>query len=143
MDFWSRLIGGQSLAPKPNSSQHIHDPRARLARFKKAYTSIQQLCNRPRNIAKEAATLEELEKLLGRLSQLIREESRAPAPHLCLQFAASNQIYTTVTRAAIISHHEGLIHATITLLATLVDSEEEDFLSSQPFAKSLMRLRKA
>jgi hypothetical protein len=26
------------------------------------------------------------------------------------------------------------------LLATLVDSEEEDFLSSQPFAKSLMRL---
>jgi hypothetical protein len=141
MDFWSRLIGGHSLAPKkPNSSQQIYDPKARLARFKKAYTSIQQLCNRPRNIAKEAATLEELEKLLGRLSQLIREESRAPAPHLCLQFAASNQIYTTVTRAAIISHHEGLIHATITLLATLVDSEEEDFLSSQPFAKSLMRL---
>jgi hypothetical protein len=140
MDFWSRLIGGNSLAPKPNSSKQIYDPKARLARFKKAYTSIQQLCNRPRNIAKEAATLEELEKLLGRLSQLIREESRAPAPHLCLQFAASNQIYTTVTRAAIISHHEGLIHATITLLATLVDSEEEDFLSSQPFAKSLMRL---
>lgn len=139
MDFWSRLIGG-SYTPKPNPHQHVHDPRARLARFKKAYTTVQQLCNRPRNLAKEAVTLDELKKLFDRLSQLIREESRAPAPHLCLQYAASNQIYVTITRAAIVSHNEGLIHSTITLLATLVDSEEEDFLSSQPFAKSLMRL---
>jgi hypothetical protein len=139
MDFWSRLIGG-SYAPKPNPPQHNYDPRARLARFKKAYTTVQQLCDRPRNLAKETITLEELKKLFNRLSQLIREESRAPAPHLCLQYAASNQIYVTTTRAAIVSHNEGLIHSTITLLATLVDSEEEDFLSSQPFAKSLMRL---
>ena len=139
MDFWSRLIGG-SYAPKPNPPQHIHDPRARLARFKKTYTTVQQLCNQPRNIAKETVTLDELKRLFDRLSQLIREESRAPAPHLCLQHAASNQIYVTITRAAIVSHNEGLIHSTITLLATLVDSEEEDFLSSQPFAKSLMRL---
>lgn len=139
MDFWSRLIGG-SYAPRKAPAQHVHDPRARLARFKKAYVAVQQLCNRPRNLAKEAITLDELEKLFDRLSQLIREETRAPAPHLCLQYAASNQIYVTVTRAAIVGHHEGLIHSTITLLATLVDSEEEDFLSSQPFAKSLMRL---
>lgn len=139
MDFWQRLIGG-SYTPKPTPTQHVHDPKARLARFKKAYTTVQQLCNRPRNISKETITLEELKKLFDRLSQYIREESRAPAPHLCLQYAASNQIYVTVTRAAIVSHHEGLIHSTITLLATLVDSEEEDFLSSQPFAKSLMRL---
>jgi hypothetical protein len=139
MDFWSRLIGG-SYAPKPTTPQHNHDPRARLARFKKSYTTVQQLCNQPRNIAKETATLDELKRLFDRLSQLIREESRAPAPHLCLQHAASNQIYVTITRAAIVSHNEGLIHSTITLLATLVDSEEEDFLSSQPFAKSLMRL---
>jgi hypothetical protein len=139
MDFWSRLIGG-SYAPKPNPPQQHYDPRARLARFKKAYTTVQQLCNRPRNLSKETITLEELKKLFNRLSQLIREESRAPAPHLCLQYAASNQIYVTTTRAAIVSHNEGLIHSTITLLATLVDSEEEDFLSSQPFAKSLMRL---
>jgi hypothetical protein len=139
MDFWSRLIGG-SYTPKPNPPQHIHDPRARLARFKKAYTTVQQLCNRPRDLSKEAVILDELKKLFDRLSQLIREESRAPAPHLCLQYAASNQIYVTITRATIVSHNEGLIHSTITLLATLVDSEEEDFLSSQPFAKSLMRL---
>lgn len=138
MDFWSRLIGG-SYAPKLNPVQH-NDPRARLARFKKAYTTVQQLCNRPRNLAKESITLAELRKLFDRLSQIVREESRAPAPHLCLQYAASNQIYVTITRAAIVSHNEGLIHSTITLLATLVDSEEEDFLSSQPFAKSLMRL---
>jgi hypothetical protein len=139
MDFWSRLIGG-SYAPKPNLPQLNYDPRARLARFKKAYTTVQQLCNGPRNLAKEIVTLEELRKLFDRLSQFIREESRAPAPHLCLQYAATNQIYVTLTRAAIVSHNEGLIHSTITFLATLVDSEEEDFLSSQPFAKSLMRL---
>lgn len=139
MDFWSRLIGG-SYAPKPKPVQHNYDPRGRLTRFKKAYAAVQQLCNRPRNISKELVTLDELRKLFDRLSQLIREESRAPAPHLCLQYAASNQIYVTVTRAAIVSHNEALIHSTITLLATLVDSEEEDFLSSQPFAKSLMRL---
>ncbi|KAM0716509.1 hypothetical protein Q7P37_007954 [Cladosporium fusiforme] len=139
MDFWSRLIGG-SYAPKKTPAQHIHDPRARLARFKKAYHAVTQLCNRPRNLARDATTLDDLKKLFDRLSQLIREETRAPAPHLCLQYAASNQIYVTVTRAAIVSHHEGVVHATINLLATLVDSEEEDFLSSQPFAKSLMRL---
>lgn len=117
------------LQKKP-PAQHNHDPRVRLAHFRKANAAVQQLCNRPRSLAKDVVTLEELRKLFDRLSQLILEETRAPAPHLCLQFAASNQNYVTVTRAAIVSHHEGVVHATINLLATLVDSEEEDFLSS-------------
>ena len=138
MDFWQRLIGG-SYAPKKPAT-HSNDPQARLARFQRAFATVQQLCDRPRDLAHETVTLEELQKLLEKLTQLIREESRAPAPHLCLQFSAANQIYALVTRAAVVSHHEGLIHSTVTLLATLVDSDEEDFLSSQPFAKSLMRL---
>ncbi|KAK6440644.1 hypothetical protein LTR95_003127 [Oleoguttula sp. CCFEE 5521] len=139
MDFWSRLIGSpapQKRVPSSNAS----DPNARLARFKKAYAQIQHLCDQPRNLARDGVTLAELQKLFTRLAQLIRDESRAPSPHSCLQYAATQQIHALVSRVAVISQHGGVIHATVELLSTLVDSDEEDFLSSQSFAKSLMRL---
>nr|OQO29263.1 hypothetical protein B0A51_07508 [Rachicladosporium sp. CCFEE 5018] len=139
MDFWSRLIGSPAPQKRVPSSS-ILDPNARLARFKKAYAQIQHLCDQPRNLTKDGITLVELQKLFTRLAQLIRDESRAPSPHLCVQFAASQQIHALVARVAVISHHEGVIHATVELLSTLVDSDEEDFLSNRSFAKSLMRL---
>ncbi|KAK3718561.1 hypothetical protein LTR37_005065 [Vermiconidia calcicola] len=140
MDWWSRLIGG-SYAPKtPPPKKATNDPQVRLARFKRNHHALLQLCNRPRNLANEDSLLQQLHSYLDRTAFFIREESRAPAPHLSLQFASSNQVYAVCARAATVSHSEPLIQSSIAVYAALVDSEEEDFLSSAPFAKSLMRL---
>ncbi|CAK4032426.1 uncharacterized protein RCC_04445 [Lecanosticta acicola] len=142
MDFWARLIGS-ALPPKSRTTTRhttANDPRARLARFRRVYNHILDLCNRPRNIQNELPFLENLHSSLERLAALLREESRAPVPHTCLQFAGGNQIYATIARAATISHYEPVIKSAIAVFAALVDSEEEEFLASGHFAKSLMRL---
>ncbi|KAK3110652.1 hypothetical protein LTR53_014844, partial [Teratosphaeriaceae sp. CCFEE 6253] len=113
---------------------------SRLARFKRIFNSILELCNRPRDPVNEGPLLEQLGKTINRLALLVREETRASIPHLCLQYAASSQIYTVIARAAIVSQYEPIIQSSVALFAALVDSEEEDFLSSASFAKSLMRL---
>ncbi|KAK3704366.1 hypothetical protein LTR37_013919 [Vermiconidia calcicola] len=133
-------IGGTHAPNKPTPKTTANDPQVRLARFKRSYHSLLQLCNRPRNPANEGPILQQLHSHLDRIALLIREESRAPAPHLSLQFASSNQVYTVCARAATVSHNEPVVQSSIAVYAALVDSEEEDFLSSAPFAKSLMRL---
>lgn len=140
MDWWARLLGGTPNSKKPPPKKAVNDPELRLARFKRVYHTVLQLCNRPRNLAAEGPLLEQLHGCLERISTLIREETRAPIPHLTLQFAASNQIYNVVARTATVTQDERIISATIGVLAAMVDSEEEDFVASAAFAKSLMRL---
>jgi len=140
MDFWSRLVGGTHAPKKPAQTPPANDPQTRLDRFRRLYKNIDDLCNRPRHPASEAPLLEALRVSLERLATLIRDETRAPGPHACLQFAASHRIYLTVSRAATVSRHEPVVAAAVAVLAALVDSEEEDFLASGPFAKSVMRM---
>lgn len=71
---------------------------------------------------------------------MLREESRAPVPHTCIQFAGGNQIYAVISRAATVSQYEPVIKSAVAVFAALIDSEEEEFLASGHFAKSLMRL---
>lgn len=141
MDFWSRLVGGTYGSSRKGASKSTaNDPQTRLTRFKRAFATIHDLCNRPRDISNEGPILEQLATALDRLVQLIRDETRAPVPHLCLQYAATSQLYTLVGRAATVSGYGPVIHAAVSVFAALVDSEEEDFVSSAPFARSLMRL---
>ena len=84
--------------------------------------------------------MEQLHGCLERVSAIINEDARSPAPHLCLHFAAKTSIYAMVGRAATVSRHEPIILSTVSIFAALVDSEEEDFLTKMSFAKSLMRL---
>ena len=140
MDWWTRLLGGTTAPTKPPPKKAVNDPELRLARFKRIYHTVLQLCNRPRNLAAEGPLLEQLHGCLDRIAVLIREETRAPIPHLTLQFAASNQIYNVIARAATVSHDERIISAAVNVMAAMVDSEEEDFVASAAFAKSLMRL---
>lgn len=140
MDFWSRLIGG-TYAPKESTPKPtVNDPQARLARFKRVFNGVLELCNRPRNLPNKPPTLLQLQALLDRLVGLIREETRAPGPHLCLQYAAGSQVYTVVGRAATVSQNEAVIQSGVAVYAALIDSEEEDFLANAVFAKSLMSL---
>jgi hypothetical protein len=75
---------------------------------------------------------------LQALAAILNDEARSPAPHLCLSFAAAQQIYTAVSKIAATSHDEGMIRDAVTVYSALIDSEEEDFLENDVFAASLM-----
>lgn len=140
MDFWNRLIGS-TLQPKKQSSRPAsNDPQARLARFKRVYQNVHELSNKPRNLNSEGPLLDTLNGHINRIASLLREETRAPAPHLCIHFAGSNHIYAFIARAATVTVYEPIIRSSIAVFAALVDSEEEEFLANGSFAKSLMRL---
>jgi hypothetical protein len=140
MDFLSRLLGASQTQKKAAHRAPVNDPQARLLRFKRLYNHLVELCNRPRKLSDEWPVLQQLYSLQKSIAAVLREETRAPSPHLCLQFCASNKIYTVISRAASVSQNEAVIHSAITIFAALADSDEVEFLSSDPFAKSLMRL---
>lgn len=72
------------------------------------------------------------------LAKMLEDESRLPAPHLCLSFAAAQQIYTAVSKIAATAHDEGMVRDAVQFYNALIDSEEEDFLENDVFAVSLM-----
>lgn len=74
------------------------------------------------------------------MTQLLQKESQAPAPHLCLSFVNTSQLYLTVSRVAWSSHNEGLIHEALKLFEFLIDSEGEDFLQNSAFAGAVLAL---
>lgn len=140
MDFWSRLFGSSYTPQKAVARSAVHDPQARLLRFRRVYNTFVELCNRPRNPSAEIPLFDSIRTCLDKLAALLREESRAPVPHTCLQFAGGTQIYTRVARVATVSQYEPVIRSSVAIFAALVDSEEVDFLASGHFAKSLMGL---
>lgn len=72
------------------------------------------------------------------MTAILNDESRSPAPHLCLQFAAVQQIYTGISKIAATSFDEGIVRDAVAFYNALIDSEEEDFLENDVFAVSLM-----
>ena len=139
MDWVSRFLGLPVAQSRLSVRTPANDPVTRLARFKRTYQTALALCNQPRQIANEGPLLEQLRTCLDKLVTVLREESRAPAPHICLQFSNASQVYALAGQAAVVSQHEGVVRSAVSIYATLVDSEEEGFLSSSNFAKSLMR----
>lgn len=114
-------------------------PQQRLQRFRRAYNPILQLCGRPQTLASHAPALDQLYSSLQTINALLAEESRSPAPHLCLNFTQSSQIYSVVARAASTSRDARLVRQTVLLFSLLLESEDEDFVASPTFAKSFMR----
>ncbi|EKG11092.1 Armadillo-like helical [Macrophomina phaseolina MS6] len=72
------------------------------------------------------------------MTAILNEESRSPAPHLCLSFAASSQIFSAISKIAATSHNEALVREAVGFFSALIDSEEEDFLANERFADALM-----
>lgn len=114
-------------------------PQQRLQRFRRAYNPILQLCGRPQTLASHGPALDQLYSSLQTITTLLAEESRSPAPHLCLNFTQSSQIYSVVARAASTSRDPRLVRQTVVLFSLLLESEDEDFVASPTFAKSFMR----
>ncbi|KAH9866777.1 hypothetical protein J1614_008470 [Plenodomus biglobosus] len=134
MDFWVRLLGGSSQKKRaaPNN------PQQRLARFRQQYNQILQTWQKSTNLAHDREALANIRRSFQALSSILNDESRSPAPHMCLQFAAAQQIYTAISKIAATSHDEGVVRDAVAFYNALIDSEEEDFLENDVFAVSLM-----
>lgn len=61
-------------------------------------------------------------------------------PHPCITFASTKQIYVSIGKIATTSYNEGIIREGVAFFATLIDSEEEDFVENETFSHSLMSL---
>ncbi|KAG9965376.1 hypothetical protein KCU61_g1920, partial [Aureobasidium melanogenum] len=137
MDFWTKLISG--VSNNKSATAAASSPQQRLQRFRRAYNPILQLCGRPQTLASHAPALDQLYSSLQTINALLAEESRSPAPHLCLSFTQSSQIYSVVARAASTSRDARLVRQTVLLFSLLLESEDQDFVASPTFAKSFMR----
>lgn len=135
MDFWARLIAGVGTQKKQSTA---NNPQQRLARFKRVYSQILQTWHKTSSLASDAQAVESIRTSFQRLTSILNDESRSPAPHLCLSFAASSQIYTAVSKIASTAYNEGIVREAVTVFGALIDSEEEDFLESDQFAQALM-----
>ncbi|CCU81653.1 hypothetical protein BGHDH14_bgh03049 [Blumeria hordei DH14] len=139
MDFWSRLIAATSLAPADKTPSN--NPEKRLARFKKEYNQLlSQLKHQATNLFKDNTAAETVKASLQLLTTILSDESRRPLPHPCIAFAASEKIYAQIEKIASFSSNEGIIREGVAIFATLIESEEEDFVQNNVFAQSLMRL---
>jgi len=74
------------------------------------------------------------------LTTILSDESRRPLPHPCIAFASAKQIYIPIGKISTTSYDEPIIREGIAFFATLIDSEEEDFVENDAFSKSLMNL---
>lgn len=132
-----RLLGGSSHKKKRAAP---NNPQQRLTRFRQQYNLILGTWQKADHLAHDREALASLRRCFQTLSAILNDESRSPAPHMCLQFAAAQQIYTAVSKIAATSHDEGVIRDAVALYNALIDSEEEDFLENDVFAVSLMNL---
>lgn len=133
MDFLVRLLGGsQKKQAAPNN------PQQRLTRFRQRYSQVLQSWQKSTNLAHDREALGNIRGAFQSLTAILNDESRSPAPHMCLQFAAAQQIYTAVSKIAATSRDEGMVRDTVAFYNALIDSEEEDFLENDVFAVSLM-----
>ncbi|CAL3970759.1 unnamed protein product [Diplocarpon coronariae] len=139
MDFWSRLIAGTSLAPA-GSKTSSNNPEKRLARFKKGYNQLLQIWRGASNLPRDHEAVEDIRTSFQDLTAIISDESRRPLPHPCITFASTKQMYVPIGKIAATSYNEGIIREGVAFFATLIDSEEEDFVENETFSKSLMDL---
>ncbi|KAL6235307.1 hypothetical protein BDW75DRAFT_209837 [Aspergillus navahoensis] len=137
MDFWSRIIGGsRSLSKSPRASS----PTERLTAFKRTCNTLQQIWRSSNSTAAEQAAIVHARNCIERLNSVLSNESRGPAPHPCLAYAASSQIFVTVTKLALSSHDEAMLRSATILFNTLIDSEVDGVVDNRLFARALVDL---
>ncbi|OAX84906.1 hypothetical protein ACJ72_00728 [Emergomyces africanus] len=138
MDFWSRLIGGSGLSP---SKGLRGNPAAeRLATFKHACNTLDQIWRTAPTASGEAASILQVRSCLERLNSILNDESRSPAPHPCHTFAATSQIYLTATKLALSSYDPGIISSAAVFFNTLIDAEVGGIVDSRIFSRALVDL---
>ncbi|KAJ5908770.1 hypothetical protein N7495_001452 [Penicillium taxi] len=136
MDFWSRLIGGSRSLPKTSRAS---SPTERLTTFKRACNSLQQIW-RSTNAPSGEQSIVHARTYLERLNSILSDESRGPAPHPCVAYAASSQIFVTVTKLALSYYDDGILRAATAFFNTLIDAEVDGVVDNRLFARALVDL---
>ncbi|KAL4785384.1 Retinoic acid induced 16-like protein-domain-containing protein [Aspergillus varians] len=137
MDFWSRIIGGsRSLSKSPRATS----PTERLTAFKRTCNTLQQIWRASNSATAEQAGIVHARHCIERLNSVLGDESRGPAPHPCLAYAASSQIFVTVTKLAFSSYDEAMVRSATLLFNTLIDSEVDGVVDNRLFARALVDL---
>lgn len=90
----------------------------------------------------EPAAVDLVRTSFQRLTNLLQDDTRAPAPHLCLSFASSYQVYTGISTIATTLQNEEVVREAVSIYSILVDSDEEALLENESFARELMRFIK-
>ncbi|KAL2811015.1 Retinoic acid induced 16-like protein-domain-containing protein [Aspergillus granulosus] len=138
MDFWSRIIGGsRSLSTK---SPRAASPTERLTAFKRTCNTLQQIWRSNNSPTGEQAATVHARSCIERLNSVLSDESRGPAPHPCLAYAASSQIFVTVTKLALSSYDEAMLRSATVFFNTLIDSEVDGVVDNRLFARALVDL---
>ncbi|KAJ6263277.1 hypothetical protein Dda_1839 [Drechslerella dactyloides] len=133
MDFWNRLIGNSPTSAPAHKQVLIPSPDNRLHDFKRIWLTLQHTW---RNGHPNDPNLQHnLRNPIRRLTDLLIEEENQPI-RLCYNYAYDQQIFIPVSRIA----QNGasiVITAVIRFFSTLIDDEENEFLSAPNFAQSL------
>ncbi|KAI9926366.1 hypothetical protein MW887_004130 [Aspergillus wentii] len=138
MDFWSRLIGGsRSLSTK---SYRATSPTERLTAFKRTCNTLQQIWRSSNSPSGDQAATAHARNCIERLNSVLADESRGPAPHPCLAYASSSQIFVTVTKLALSSYDDGMLRSATIFFNTLIDAEVDGVVDNRLFARALVDL---
>ncbi|KAJ5189054.1 Major facilitator superfamily domain general substrate transporter [Penicillium cf. griseofulvum] len=137
MDFWSRLIGGSRALP--NKSSKATSPTERLTAFKRACNALQQIWRATNNPSGEQSVAH-ARTYVERLNSILSEEARGPAPHPCVAYAASSQVFVTVTKLALSFYDEGVIRSATVFFNTLIDAEVDGVVDNRLFARAMVDL---
>ena len=93
-----------------------------------------------RSPGEEASLATHTRVCIDRLISVLNDESRGPAPHPCMAYASSSQVYITVTKWALSNHDEAMNRAAALFFSTLIDSEVDGIVDNRLFARALVDL---
>ncbi|KAJ5289263.1 uncharacterized protein N7443_009516, partial [Penicillium atrosanguineum] len=116
---WSRLIGGSRALSKTSRAT---SPTERLTAFKRA-------CNALQSTAHARTYIE-------RLNSILSDESRGPVPHPYVAYAASSQIFVTVTKLALLYYDDRVLRSATIFFNTLIDAEVDGIVDNRLFARA-------
>ncbi|KAI1983792.1 hypothetical protein LOZ53_005695 [Ophidiomyces ophidiicola] len=135
---WSRLIGA---APSPSSRHPRGNAVAeRHTAFKHVYNTLYQIWRNSPSLTPESPSIPRIRNCLDRLNAVLADESRGPAPHPCLSFAATPQVYLTIAKLALSTYDPHIVAATTVFFTVLIDAEVEGVVDSTAFSRALVDL---
>lgn len=133
-----RLIAGSGSAA--SKQQRIPTTAERQITCKKLCNALQTIWRSSASLTNNDSTVNQIATILKRLNNVLEDESRKAAPHSCLIYAASHQIYIIVAKLALSSNSHEVINAAAQFFHFLINGEVEGVLDSKIFARSLVDL---
>ncbi|KAL8734102.1 MAG: hypothetical protein Q9181_003310 [Wetmoreana brouardii] len=139
MDFWSRLVGGAG-ASAASSQTKLNGPQQRLTNFKHLCLKLQQLWQKKGANRSDPAVVSILSSHLQSINRILRDETLAAAPHLCVQYVATAQIHLLMSSIGSTVRSTQIMKEAVRFFDLLIDREEEDFIEDVVFADRLLSL---